>query len=225
VGLAAAVKLTPAAFVLFFLLRRDYRAAGNAFFSFCIATTFGFALAWRDSVRYWTSVVLQGSRPGNAAYSANQSVEAVLGRAGIPTQSHAGLVLWLAASVLVVFFACLGMRPALDQGRDAWALSLNALAALLVSPISWSHHWVWGETAMLVLACLSLREQRPVWRRGGLSLAVAGTALFALSPQFWFPSSGLHWAWWEQIAGNSYAFLAVTVLVAAAAVPLSVRLM
>jgi uncharacterized membrane protein len=28
-GLAAAIKLTPAAFVLFFLLRRDYRAAAN----------------------------------------------------------------------------------------------------------------------------------------------------------------------------------------------------
>ena len=35
-GLAAALKLTPAAFVLFFLLRRDYRAAATAGVSFRI---------------------------------------------------------------------------------------------------------------------------------------------------------------------------------------------
>jgi alpha-1,2-mannosyltransferase len=216
VGLAAAVKLTPAAFVLFFLLRRDYRAARTAALSFCVAAAAGFALAWQDSVRYWTSVVFQSGRPGNPAYTANQSIEAVLARAGLATHSPAGLVAWLAASAVVVLLACLGMRHALDRSRDAWALSLNALAGLLVSPISWSHHWVWGETAMLVLACLSLREQRPARRRAGLSLAAAGTVLFAVSPQWWFPSAGLHWAWWEQLAGSSYVVLAVTVLLAAA---------
>ena len=229
VGLAAAVKLTPAAFVLFFLLRRDWRAARTAAGSFCFAAAAGFALAWRDSVRYWTSVVFQSGRPGNPAYAANQSVEAVLTRAGLAPHSPAGLGLWLAASAVVVLLACIGMRRALDRSRgagadrnrgwDAWALSLNAFAALLVSPVSWSHHWVWGETAMLVLACLSLREQRPAGRRAGLSLAAAGTVLFAVSPQWWFPSAGnrgLHWPWWEQLAGSSYVILAVTVLLAAA---------
>ncbi|MGH3282952.1 MAG: glycosyltransferase 87 family protein, partial [Trebonia sp.] len=219
VGLAAAVKLTPAAFVLFFLLRRDDRAARTAALSFCVAAAVGFALAWRDSVEYWTSVVFQIGRPGNPAYAANQSIEAVFARSGLAPHSPVGLSVWLAASAVMVVLACLGMRSALDQGRDAWALSLNAFAALLASPISWPHHWVWGETAMLVLACLSLREQRPAWRRGGLSLAAAGTVLFAISPQWWFPSDGnqdLRWAWWEQLAGSSYVILAVTVLLAAA---------
>jgi hypothetical protein len=53
-GVAAAVKLTPAAFVLFFLLRRDYRAAAAAGVSFAVTTAAGFALAGPDSVRYWT---------------------------------------------------------------------------------------------------------------------------------------------------------------------------
>ena len=43
-GLAAAVKLTPAAFVLFFLLRRDWRAAATAAGSFAAATGATFAL-------------------------------------------------------------------------------------------------------------------------------------------------------------------------------------
>jgi alpha-1,2-mannosyltransferase len=71
VGLAAAVKLTPAAFVLFFLVRRDYRAAGVAALSFVAATSAGFALAWPDSVQYWTRVVFQTGRIGDPSYASN----------------------------------------------------------------------------------------------------------------------------------------------------------
>jgi hypothetical protein len=114
------------------------------------------------------------------------------------------------------------MADALPGGRawDAWALSLNAFAALLVSPISWSHHWVWGETGMLALVCLSLREQRPNRRRWGLALASAGIAAFAVAPQWMLPHGGnaeVRWAAWEQIAGSSYVILAVAVLLAGAA--------
>ena len=63
VGVAAAVKLTPAAFVLFFLLRRDWRAARAAAGSFAVSTGAGFLFGWRDSVAYWTSVVFQAGRP------------------------------------------------------------------------------------------------------------------------------------------------------------------
>ena len=67
-------------------------------------------------------------------------------------------MLWLALSAVVLVLACRGMRRALASAADAWALSLNAFAALLVSPISWSHHWVWGETAVLTLALLGRRD-------------------------------------------------------------------
>ena len=103
-------------------------------------------------------------------------------------------------------------------------MSLNAFAALLVSPISWSHHWVWGETAMLVLACLGLQERPGVRRRGLLALAATGTAVFAVAPQWWLPGGSdreLHWAAWEQLAGSSYVLLAVAVLAVSAASGLS----
>jgi alpha-1,2-mannosyltransferase len=220
VGLAAAVKLTPAAFVLFFLLRRDYRAARTAALSFCVTTAAGFLLAWRDSVRYWTSDVFQPGRPGSPHYAANQSIQAVLARAGLDPHTAAGLAVWLLLSAVTVLLAWRGMRHAVDRGRDAWAVSLNAFAALLVSPISWSHHWVWGETAMLVLACLGLQEPRGARRRALLVLAAAGAAVFAAAPQWRLPLGGdreLHWAVWEQLAGSSYVLLAVAVLVVSAA--------
>ena len=218
VGVAAAVKLTPAAFALFFLLRRDWAALRAAGASFAVSTGAGFLFDWRDSVAYWTSDVFQAGRPGSPVYAANQSIQGVLARAGLDPHSPAGAAVWLALSAVVVVAACRGMRAALDRDAAAWALSLNALAELLVSPISWSHHWVWGETAMLTLALLSARRRS----LGGLALAAAGVAVFAAAPQWWFPSGGgreLGWAFWQQAVGSSYVLLAAVVLLLSAVWP------
>jgi alpha-1,2-mannosyltransferase len=219
VGIAAAVKLTPGAFVLFFLLRRDYRAAATAALSFAVSTGAGFLFAPRDSARYWTSVITATSRPGSPVYAANQSIQGVLARAGLDPHSLTGTAAWLALSAAVLVLACLGMRRALAGAADAWALSLNAFAALLVSPISWSHHWVWGEAAMLTLAVLSRRACRRPCRRAALTAAAAGLAVFAAAPQWWFPSGEnreLRWAAWQQVIGSSYVIVAVAVLLLSA---------
>jgi len=222
VGIAAAVKLTPAGFVLFFALRRDWRAAGLAALSFCACTGIGFVFAWHDSVEYWTSVIVQAGRPGSPAYAANQSIQGVLARAGLNPHSPAGAVTWLVLSAVVVALACRGMRRAFAASADAWALSLNAFACLLISPISWSHHWVWGETAVLTLAILGWRGRALIPGRLGLASAAVGAVLFAVSPQWWFPSGGnreLHWAAWEQAVGSSYVIFAEAVLLAASCWP------
>jgi alpha-1,2-mannosyltransferase len=180
-GLAAALKLTPAAFVLFFLLRRDYKAAATAGVSFAAATAAGFAVAGHDSVRYWTGAVFQTDRIGNPASAANQCLQAVLARAGLDPHTPAGLAAWLVLSALVLVAAYFGMRHALAASQDCWALSLNAFAALLISPISWSHHWVWCVPALLTLAELGRRHRH----RLALAVAACGFVLFATAPQWW----------------------------------------
>jgi alpha-1,2-mannosyltransferase len=215
VGLAAAVKLTPAAFVLFFLCRGDRRAAGTAAVSFAAATAAGFLLAWHDSVRYWTSIVFQTGRAGSLIYAANQSIQAVLGRAGLDPGTPAGKAVWLALCVVVLVLAWYGMRDAVARSADAWALSLNAFAALLISPVSWSHHWVWAEPGLLALAVISWRPRH----RAGLATAAAGFVVFAAAPQWWFPHGDnreSHWAVWQQIIGSSYVIFAAVILVLAA---------
>jgi alpha-1,2-mannosyltransferase len=217
VGLAAAVKLTPAAFVLFFLCRGDRRAAGTAAVSFAAATAAGFLLAWHDSVRYWTSIVFQPGRAGDLIYAANQSLQAVLGRAGLDPSTPAGTAVWLALCVVVVVLAACAMRDALARSADAWALSLNAFAALLISPISWSHHWVWAVPGLLTLAVIS-RQRR---HRAGLAMAAAGFVIFAAAPQWWFPlgqNREWHWAIWQQIVGSSYVIFAAVILLLAGTV-------
>jgi alpha-1,2-mannosyltransferase len=215
VGLAAAVKLTPAAFVLFFLLQRDCRAARTAALSFLAATGAGFLLAWPDSVRYWTSIVFQAGRLGNTAYAGNQSIQGVLARAGADPRTLAGTAVWLALSAAVLVVACRGMRHAFAAGENAWALALNAFAALLISPVSWSHHWVWCVPAILTLAILGVRQRA----RLPLVIAAAGLAVFGASPQWWFPSGTdreLRWAVWQQIVGSAYFIFAALVLLLSA---------
>jgi alpha-1,2-mannosyltransferase len=214
VGLAAAVKLTPAAFVLFFLCRGDRRAAGTSAVSFAACTAVGFVLDWHDSVRYWTSIVVQTGRPGSPLFCANQSIQGVLARAGLDPRTHAGAA-WLAASAVILVLAWYGMRRARAASDGAWALSLNAFAALLISPISWSHHWVWAAPALLLLAVRGLQDKN----RALLAAALAGVAVFAAGPQWWFPhwaSREAHWAAWEQVIGGSYVILAAVILLVSA---------
>ena len=90
-GLAAAVKLTPAAFILFFLLRGDRRAAATSALTFWAFTAAGFALDWHDSVRYWTTDVFDTSRVGSPSFASNQSLQGVLARAGLAPGTSAGI--------------------------------------------------------------------------------------------------------------------------------------
>jgi alpha-1,2-mannosyltransferase len=212
VGVAAAVKLTPAVFILFFLVKKDYRAACVAAVSFAACTGLGFLLAWHDSVRYWTSIIFQPGRDGAVGYAANQSLQGVLARAGVTTNGHAGMALWLGLSVLTVIVAYAGMRRARDAALDVWVLSINAFAGLLISPISWSHHWVWAEPAMLVLALIGWHFRD----KAGIAVAVAGTVILAVAPHWLMDGmdhNGLTWTAWQQVIGDSYAILAAVILV------------
>ena len=214
-GLAAAVKLTPAAFVLFFLLRRDYRSAATAGVSFAVVTAVGFALAGRDSVRYWTVAVFQTGRVGDPVHAANQCLQAVLARAGFPPHTVGGMAAWLGLSVLVAVLTLRGMRRALAASQDCLALSLNAFAALLISPMSWSHHWVWCAPALLTLADLGRRYRR----RLAVAAAACGFVIFAAAPQWWlgrFAGPEVRWAAWQQVLGSSYVIFAAIVLLLAA---------
>ena len=211
IGIAAALKLTPGVFLLFFLLRRDLRSAARAGLSFAACTGAGFALAPHDSVRYWTQVAYQPARIGGISFAANQSVLGTLARLGLSNPARTWL--WLALCLLVVALTVTGMRGALKAGQVTSALLLNAVAGLLISPISWSHHWVWAAPALLT--CLSSNPKR----RRMLAFPVLALLIFAIGPHWLLPSGDgreLHWSWWQQAAGDLYALIGLTALTQAA---------
>lgn len=199
VGLAAAIKLTPVAFVLFFLLRGDRRAALTAIGSFLGVTAVGFALNPAGSVKYWTHTLFDPDRIGKVTQESNQSVNGVLERIGI----ERGL-LWLVLVAAVVVVGALAVRRVRN---DVEALGLNAFIVLLASPISWSHHWVWAVLLLLPAGVTAWRTRT----RPAIAVAVAGTALFLVSPHWWWDADD-GWTWLTLTVGNAYFWCALGVL-------------
>jgi alpha-1,2-mannosyltransferase len=209
VGIAAAVKLTPVVFVLFFLLRGDRRAACTAAVSFLCVTAIGFLASWTNSVRFWTHEVFYSSRFRGMSNEINQSLKVLLVRFGADPA-----VLWPLLAVVVLGITVIGMRRAFAAGWPAWALGLNALGMLLVSPVSYSHHWVWVVPILLTGAVFAWRT-----RRVSLIAAVAaGTLIFVLAPHWWWDPDA-PWDAWRLLTGNAYVYTAAVVLVSAAIAP------
>ncbi|MCK0438340.1 glycosyltransferase 87 family protein [Gordonia alkaliphila] len=218
IGLAAAVKLTPAAFGLFFLLNRDVRAVATLIGSAAAATAVGFLLAWHDSLEYWFGGVLTGTdRIGTTFFSSNQSWKGVLARLA----PDAGAALWLLGATIVVGCAAILMVRLLRAGRAPEAMVVNALAVLLCSPVSWSHHWVWVVPALVLAVDAAVRGPH---RAALIAGTTAVTAVFAIGPHWLVPywrspqhSPELEWAWWQHLIGDTYSLIAAAVLLAGVA--------
>jgi alpha-1,2-mannosyltransferase len=208
-GLAAAMKLTPLPFILFFLLRRDYRAAATMSLTFLSCTALGAVVAPQDSRQFWTSAVFTTTtRIGNPQYAPNQSFVGIMARAGFNPASPACLCLWLVLTIAVLAVTCVGMRRAFAAQHARLALVLCAFASLLVSPISWSHQWVWAGPALLALAAAG----RDTSLRGARPAAACGLVIFVIAPQWWFDSLP-RWTLWQQAIGDAYVIFAVSVLI------------
>ncbi|MEE2854914.1 MAG: glycosyltransferase 87 family protein [Actinomycetota bacterium] len=207
-GLGMALKLTPAVFLLYFLLRRDNRAALTALASFVGATLLGFVLAWNDSWEYWTHTVHHTDRIGSASLNTDQNIAGALARLGLGDQERS--LLWMAASLLVLAITVWAMRRALRADEPTLAVVCVALFGLVVSPVSWSHHWVWVLPAVLVTGVVG-------WRRRNAALVVVsavGVALMRWSPIDLMPKHHeASAAWWRQLAGMSYVWWALAVIV------------
>jgi alpha-1,2-mannosyltransferase len=83
---------------------------------------------------------------------------------------------------------------------------------LVVSPVSWSHHWVWALPTIIVTAVLAYR-----YRTVALGVvSAAGTALMVWTPIELLPEHREAAAsWWRQLFGISYVWWALAVIAVA----------
>ncbi|MCW0215975.1 MAG: glycosyltransferase 87 family protein [Pseudonocardia sp.] len=204
VGLAAAIKLTPAAFVLYFLLRRDFRAAVVAVVTGAAATALGFLVDASASAQYWFGGPAAGVS-GSVFYT-NETVQAVLARLGMT--GTALTAVWFVVALALLFLVV----PIVRRADPGIALSAVAAYALVVSPTSWSHHWVWIAPALVAVGAHVLRERSRGWAVAGAVLVVA----FYVAPFRWLPgNNGLELGWnpLQQLAGATYVVVAIGLLV------------
>jgi len=210
IGIAAAVKLTPAVFILYFLLRKDYRSAIYVAISGAVATGIGFAATWSGSVNYWFGSSGGARSVSGSAYFTNQTIDGGLARLSLP--KHDQTVLWLGLVALVAVFALAALRRAHNLDNAPLAMVVTAGFGLVASPTSWGHHYVYVVPALIVMGAWLLRA----FNRGWLAALVLTGALFFVAPFYYLPGGGdveLRWRWWQQIPGNSYTVAVIALLV------------
>jgi len=164
VGLAAGIKVVPGVFVLYFVLKRDWRSARRAVFGFLVTVACAALVAPQDSLRFWGGGLFGISHFGPAAVvdSKNQSLIGQLTRI-----SHNPSPLMLTELLVFATALALGTVAAHRQlriGDDVAALTAVAIGGLLASPLSWTHHWVWAVPAVMVM--VSRRQWVMAWLLG-----------------------------------------------------------
>ncbi|MFJ6893324.1 glycosyltransferase 87 family protein [Streptomyces hokutonensis] len=146
IGLAAAIKLTPALFIGLLLVARRWKAAAVAT-AVALAATGLAALVVPDASKfYWTQAMWDTTRVGRLDYVSNQSLQGVLARLG-----ETGRPLWATVVLLVLCVWAVRVRRAVVAGNWTAAFALTGLTACLISPITWVHHLVWLLPSFAVL--------------------------------------------------------------------------
>ena len=141
---------------------------------------------------------------------------------------NAGAAPWLVLAILVVIAGLAAAAWLYRAGQPVPAMLACALTGLLVSPLSWDHHWVWVAPGIALLAHLGAAASAPgpggVVGRGGRAGAgvrrlaavlgpsgradpggpvlVGPATYFATGDQPWYHE--FHWHGLQRVAGNSF---------------------
>jgi alpha-1,2-mannosyltransferase len=184
IGLAAGVKLTPLAFGLYFLVRRDFKALGWMAAGFFGSIALSWAVLPNASLTFWTKILPDTGRIGGPGYVDNLSVKGLLLHIGMPDSTLTSLV-WLGLSLALVVLAGLVIKWAVDADENFIAVSATAVLMLLISPVSWSHHWVWVAVALpsMAFAMHRVPSRNGRMRTAGWVIVVFSTIAFYMTPK------------------------------------------
>jgi alpha-1,2-mannosyltransferase len=177
IGIAAGIKLVPLIFIPYLLLTRRYRQAGVAAGTFVGTGLVGLVVLPADSRAWWLhGLFIKGSRTGFVGWEGNQSLQGLITR--LAGSIAVGQPIWLAAAAVTLVAGLLAAAALSRAGYPAAGIVTCALTGLLVSPISWDHHWVWIVPGVTILTSLGLRacgRVRWAWLTGaGLLTGLLG---------------------------------------------------
>jgi alpha-1,2-mannosyltransferase len=205
VGLATAVKLTPAIFIVFLALTGRKRPAVRAVVAAGATALVAFAVLPGPSWRYWVGgSFFDSSRIGRLTFVGNQSVNGVLARLWGP--GPAPTLAWLIVAAIVGTAALAAAVAWHRHGERLIAVIIVAVAGLLIAPVAWSHHWVWI-VPVVVLGLEAVRRGRRWvgWPLAGMLAAFAVPGILWRLPR----DNDLErdWSGWELLVGNLYVWI------------------
>ncbi|AKK26436.1 hypothetical protein AB431_06735 [Mycobacterium sp. EPa45] len=195
VGLAAGIKLTPAVTGLYFLGMRRWGTAVFSAVVFFGTVGLSVAIIGQQARFYFTDLLGDARRVGPIGTSFNQSWRGAMSRILGHDAGYGPVV--LAGIAVTAVLALLAWR-ALDSDRLGCLLVVQ-LFGLLISPISWTHHWVWLVPLMIWLLHGPWRNRlgARVLGYGWLALTLVGVPwlLSFAQPTIWQVSRPWYLAW------------------------------
>jgi len=220
IGLAAGLKLTPAIFAVYLLITGRRRAAAMAAAVFAGTVAAGFAALPASSAWFWAGPF---ASPGHVSPVQNPQNESLAGALARTMHTAHILPAWLPLAAAVTVAGLALAAAAARRGDEALGFSLCAVTGLLVSPISWIHHWVIAVPALLVAGLTAVRA----YRAGNVTAAVPVTVAIAAAAVIGWtelagdtPRSGwLALPAWALMRSVSYVLVGLAVLLAGGLAP------
>lgn len=150
VGVAVAIKLPRGVFLVHFALPRQWRELRNAVLAAAGVTVATFLVAPEGSLEFWTSALLNSDRLGPNAGSSNQSLRGFVLR--LYLSDGATTALWGVLALLAAVAGFALARALHRRGSLVGEVAACGMVAVLVSPVSWLHHLLWGVVVLGAVA-------------------------------------------------------------------------
>ncbi len=246
IGVAAGIKLVPLIFIPYLLLTGRFRQAATAAGTFAATIALGYLILPNDSGKYWgDGLFLKANRIVFLGTRGNQSLRGIVTR--FAGSVAGGSAPWLAVAIVIAIAGLLTAAALGQAGHPVPGMLACALTGLLVSPLSWDHHWVWVAPGIALAGHLAVRARG--WARTAWWTAAAALLfVFGAWPQFWDRTMGLtpagwvwygpteyfaygdnpayneyHWNGLQTVAGNSFVLAGLVALAVLAAAAIRLR--
>lgn len=229
IGVAAAIKITPLAMLLYFLVRKEIKPIITAAISAIIATLIAAAVRWDVAWEYFSVKLLSMGTGGDfgvqTAYQSNSSIKGAIERLytsqeGMEAASTITNIIWLCFAIITVVLGGWLMVALMKRGLNIEAWMINAFIMLLISPVSWSHHWVWVAIAIPVLLYRAITWRHLNWAAGILISILSLWAILVVTvPPKWYWADGINV--WDmelvfKLVMNDFVWLSVSTMLALA---------
>ncbi|KUI45802.1 alpha-(1-2)-phosphatidylinositol mannosyltransferase [Mycobacterium sp. GA-1199] len=197
IGVAAGLKLTPAVSGLYFLGARRWGAVVFSAVVFPATVGLSALVVGDETRRYFTELLGDANRVGPVGTSFNQSWRGGISRIlGHDAGYGPAVVAGIAVTAVLAVLAWRAIGGASDR---LGGIVVVQLFGLLLSPISWTHHWVWLIPLMIWLlhGPLSARRGARILGWGWLILTLIGVPwlLSFAQPTIWVIPRPWYLAW------------------------------
>lgn len=140
IGIAAGIKITPAAYALIFLVRKDFASVARSAGFFLLTAVIGWILRPEASRYFWTTEFVNEERGGAPPYPPNQSLTGLIARLGV--DGDTALAIMKPGFVIIAALSLWGAWRFERTGRRVHALILVILGVCLAGPLAVTHHWI-----------------------------------------------------------------------------------